>query len=187
MKSGVSIVKDNLGKFQKSLGALIVSKVLVGIPAKNAEREPDPENPEPINNAAIGYIMENGAPEHGIPARPFLIPGVRDAQKEIAQKMQSATVNALSGDKAGFNKYLRQAGQIGASAVKNKIDNGPFVALADSTLRARARKQAISGGTKADRKAAKAALASGDYSKINAKPLIDTGQLIAAVTYIVRD
>jgi len=186
MKSGMSIVSDKLGKFQKSLSALMVAKVLVGVPAKNAERDDENDEPGPINNAAIGYLMENGSPEKNIPARPFLIPGVKDAQKQIAEVLQGGTINALSGNEAGFTRSLKEAGQIAASSVQNKIDSGPFAPLSDRTLRERARKQVVSGGTKADRESAKEALKSGDYSDVNAKPLIDTGQLLRSISFIIR-
>jgi len=185
MKSGMFIVKDKVKRLQDSIGAMVQNKVLVGVPAEKAERD-DEDGKQQVNNATIGYWMENGVPEHNIPARPHLIPGVREAEEPISEEMRSATISALTGDKAGFMQNLRRAGQIATTSVQNKIDTGPFKALADSTLRARARKQAVSGGTKADREAARKALETGDYSGVNAKPLIDTAQYLRAQTYVIR-
>jgi hypothetical protein len=61
-------------------------QVMVGIPSKTAERQPDPEEPGPMNNATIGYIMENGSPAANIPERPHLKPGIRDVKDEIVER-----------------------------------------------------------------------------------------------------
>ena len=186
MKSGVSILTDNLQKVQRSIAALTQTNVLVGIPSERAERDDDEGEAEPINNAGIGYIMENGAPEMNIPRRPFLVPGVKNAQPQITSIFRQATVDALVGDVSGFTRAMNEAGLIASSAVQQKIDDGPFEPLSDRTLRERARKQLVSGGTKKDRRLAAQALATKDYSLINAKPLIDTVQLLRSITYVIR-
>jgi hypothetical protein len=55
MKTGLTIVRDNLAKVSKSIDALGKSRVLVGVPADKTARSGDP-----INNASLAYIMENG-------------------------------------------------------------------------------------------------------------------------------
>lgn len=186
MKSGTTIIADKLNSLQKSLAIVTQTQVLVGIPDKNAEREPDPDEKLIMNNASIGYLQENGLPEQNIPARPFLIPGVESVQDKTIASFKSALISSLSDDMAGFNRKMNEAGIVAADAVRTKIDEGPFALLSDATLRNRARKAAKSAGTKAERKIAQLALASGDYSQIDAQPLIDTGQLLKAITYTIR-
>ena len=159
MKSGISVVADRLGAFQRTLSTLIDTQVLVGIPSAKAERE----DGEPINNAAIGYINETGDPARNIPARPFLVPGVREAQKDISNALSSGTIAALSGDTAGFRNSQEAAGLIAQNAVKKKITDGEFTPLSPNTLKARKRK-----------------------GRTGEKPLIDTGQLRQSITYVIR-
>ncbi|WP_425530049.1 hypothetical protein, partial [Stenotrophomonas maltophilia] len=56
---------------------LVKTKLLVGIPAETADRAAEAGEPQPPNNATIGYAMEFGLPERNIPARPHLLPGVQ--------------------------------------------------------------------------------------------------------------
>lgn len=160
MQSGVSIIKDNLAKVMKSVAALTQSKVMVGIPSKAARRK----DKAPINNAAIGYINEKGAPELNIPARPHLVPGVRDAQKDITRLFKSGTIAMLGGDKTGFTAAQNAAGLVAVSAVRAKITSNIPPELAALTIINRQRK-----------------------GRTGETPLIDTGQYRQAQTYVIRE
>jgi len=169
LKVRKDIVKEVLAAAKK----MAESRVLIGIPQASEARKG-----QPISNAALGYIHEFGAPEANIPARPFLIPGVRDAQakavaamKRGAKKALQATGNASAAVRAGLN----EAGLLAAAAVKRKITTGPFAPLSPNTLRQRDRKLIRQKGIKGAEKALKAR-----------KPLIDTGQMRNAVTYVVK-
>lgn len=155
-------------------------EVLVGIPAAEAPREN--EEPEgPINNAALGYIHEHGAPEANIPERPFLIPGIAENEEAIARRMRSVVAESLKGNRGNPRQALEKVGQVAANGVKRKINSGDFTPLSDETLRRRAAKGRKGAQEELDRRAA------GEAPGTDlAKPLIDTGQLRNSITYVIR-
>lgn len=155
----VKITKDHVADVIRAISQLAKKDVLVGIPDSAPGR-----NDGPISNAAIGYIQETGSPAANIPARPFLIPGVKDAQKEIAARFGIGAKQALSGNAAGAENALHAAGLIGQNAARAKINTGPFDPLKASTLAARRRR-----------------------GRTGTRPLVDTGQLRNSLTYVIRD
>lgn len=150
----VKVTKDRVPDLLKAVRDLTKQEVLIGIPAENAGRDDD----LPINNAELGYIHEFGAPAANIPPRPFLVPGVSGAQGKFEPHLKAAANAALSGDGGKVSQGLQRAGIVAASAVKSKIDEGPFAPLSDTTIQ----------------------------RKGSDKPLIDTGQMRNAVTSVVR-
>lgn len=182
MTASVIVKVDRLAEVVKSINALTGKDVLVGIPDTMTERKPDEEADHgPMTNATLGYIHEFGSPAANIPARPFLIPGVKDGRKQYENRLKKAAQLALDGNTSGVEAQLSMAGQEARDAVKAKINSGGFEPLADATLRRRAAK---------GRKGAAAELASrraGNAPGTDlAKPLIDTGQLRNSITYVVR-
>lgn len=175
---GVRITADRLDDVVSNINALLKQDVLVGIPASDGERNAG----EPINNAALGYIHENGSPANNIPARPFLVPGVAGASEAIEQKLRKAADAALNGQRRKIGEQLNAAGMVARDAVKSAINSGDFAPLSEATLKARAAR---------GRKGAVAELASraagNAPNNSNARPLIDTGQLRNAINYVVRD
>ena len=127
-----------------------------------------------MSNAVLGYIHETGAPEVNIPERPFLLPGVRDASKQVAALLKRGAQAAMAGDTARVDRALHAAGIAATNAVKRKITVGPFAPLAPSTIK---RRQRRTKGSSYRRSASSAA---------DVKPLIDTGQLRQSITYVVR-
>lgn len=186
MKPGVHIVthQDRLKALQKGTQRLAGRLVLVGIPGENTERQEGE-----IKNAQLGYIHEFGAPEVGIPARPFLIPGIQDAQAAITRHLQAAGKAVLTGQGNAAEAHLNAAGLAAVNSVRKRLTAGIPPPLVESTLRARARRKRGSGhritkGAKAEL----AARAKGFPPSVEfAKPLIDTGQLLASITYVIRD
>lgn len=159
IKSGVKVIRDDWKKVRDSILALADSQVLVGIPADRAQRKDN----EPINNAEIGYIMENGSPDANIPARPHLIPGVKKAQPFTVKMFREAALAAMVGNHTKVLQCYHAAGLNAVNEVRAKITTGPFIPLSPRTIaarRARGRK-----GT---------------------APLIDTGQYRRNQTYVVR-
>lgn len=151
---------NKLPAFLENLKAMQNKSVMIGIPHdKDARKE------EGATNAQIGIVQEFGSGAKNIPPRPFLIPGVKEAQKEAIPILKSGAINAMHGEdiEITFNKV----GLIGQNHVKAKIVNGQFAPLKASTLatRMRARKS----------------------GKAGTKPLIDTGQLLNSITYVVRE
>lgn len=154
------MTRDAVAQMMRQVQALTKREVLVGIPAENTERR---EKGEPINNAILGYIHENGAPKANIPPRPFLIPGVKNAEPKTAKRFEAAAKAALSGNPDGVERNLHAAGLIAQNAVRAVINSGVPPELSERTLEARRRR----GRT-------------GDV------PLIDTGQLRNSITYVIR-
>lgn len=160
IKPGVKTTRDDVERILQSMRLLTSVDVLVGIPAANAARR---EKGEPINNAQLGYIHENGAPKANIPARPFLIPGIRNARPKVIPKFKAAAEAVLRGDLGAASRALHSAGLTGQNEVRAVINAGPPPPLSERTLEARRRR----GRT-------------GDV------PLIDTGQLRNSITYVLR-
>lgn len=153
----LKVTADKVSATIKSINAIARAKVLVGIPANESARSDDP-----IGNAGIGYIQEFGSPAQNIPARPFLIPGVKAVQDDCVQMLEEAAKEVL--DDGKMTAALTKAGIIASNSVKATITKGEgFAPLAESTLKARQRK-----GFK------------------GTKPLIRTGQLRNSITYIVK-
>ncbi len=153
-------VKDNKDEFFKSLNALIKKKVIVGIPSDKTERNDD----EPITNAEIGYISEFGDPERNIPQREFLRPGVELVKSECAIALAKAIHAVFDKSKGDPEIYLHATGIKASTSVKGFVEAGNFINLSDYTIF----KRKLRGRT-------------------GTKPLIDTGQFLASITYGVRD
>lgn len=177
-KSGVKVV-DRYAEFLRNVRDLTKRDVLVGVPAKNAERM---EKGQPINNAILGYIHEYGAPAAGIPPRPHLIPGIKDAEPKTIPALKHAAESALKGNAAGVTSGLNAAGMAAVSSVKGLIRSGIQPPLSDATLEARARRVK-------SRKAEQAEIANRAAGKPPSvdlvKPLIDTGNYINSITYVI--
>jgi hypothetical protein len=156
---GVKMTKDNVSVVLRSIQQLASNEVLIGIPASTTERQ----DGEPINNATIGYIQETGSPVNNLPARPFLVPGVESAQKAATDELKKGADDAMDGNAQAADKALHRAGIIASNSVKAKINSGIAPELALSTLAARRRR-----------------------GRTGTTPLIDTGSLRNAITYVLR-
>lgn len=160
----VTITKDQTAKLMRDLKSLAERQVLVGIPDKTAGRKPKPGEDPGMTNAALGYLHETGSPAANIPARPFLKPGVAGARDEIVARYRAGAKAVLDGKVRKIDAAHHEVGIIAQRAVRAKITEGPFEELAPATLADRRRR-----------------------GRTGTRPLIDTGQLRTAVTYVVRD
>ncbi|WP_374572781.1 hypothetical protein [Phenylobacterium sp.] len=158
----VKVTKDGMAAFKRGLEELVRKRVLVGVPADTTERQPDPDAPEPITNAALAYIHDNGSPAANIPARPFMRPGIEDAKEEIAGRMKATAKAVLAGAPDAADRGLHAVGMAAANSIKAKITDGAFAPLAPATI--------------AKRRA---------RGRTSEKPLTDTGQMRNAITYVV--
>jgi|Laugrefa1bdmlbdn_1035148.scaffolds.fasta_scaffold01471_8 hypothetical protein len=154
----VTVTKDDLKNLLRNIQAMGRKSVLIGIPeSKNNRKENE------ASNAMIGFLNENGSPARNIPARPFLVPGVKKASDKASEALKSYASDALNNPKA-IDQGLNAAGLIAQASVKNQIvSQDGFAPLSPATLAQRARMGAK--GTKA---------------------LIRTGQLLNSITYVVR-
>lgn len=153
MKSGAVVIFDNVKKVADSMTALVQNTVLVGIPQEKA-----PRKGEPITNAQLGYILEKGAPEANIPARPHLVPGVKDSQGEWLPRLHDATKASFEGRESGVINNLKAAGLIAVNAVRMKIQSNIPPPNKPATI----------------------------ARKGSATTLIDTRQYLKAFTYVLR-
>jgi hypothetical protein len=117
------------------------------------------QNGDPINNPTLAAILEHGSPANNLPARPFLEPGLLSGKDRLAKIMEIGLTRTLSGDHTGISWALEAAGVEGVSLVQRKMVQGPFAPNAPSTIK----------------------------RKKSKRPLIDTGQLRQAVSYVVRE
>lgn len=186
LPKNVTVTKDKTAGLLKSLAALAESRVYAGVPATTAGRR---DEDTPINNAELMFIHENGAPEANIPARPVVHPAIKSIQGPITSGLRATGVQALNGNVAGVAKGYAAVGLLAQNAMRKRITDGPFAPLSPRTIAARAAQR----GTKR-RKGEKQYLdlvASGStpaaaQSAAGIKPLINTAQLRAALTYVVR-
>lgn len=159
-KDGVIVTKDRTGDLVKMINLLSKKDILVGIPSTATERN---AKGTPANNALIGYVMENGSPKKNIPARPHLVPGVREAEPKFLPHLKKAAEAALQGNGAEVDRRLHMAGQVAVNSVKAKINSNIPPVLADATLAARKRRGVTRENT-----------------------LVDTGNYRDSTTYVVR-
>lgn len=183
-----TVTKDKVKIIIDAIRGMEGKHVLVGIPESNADRSS--EGKEPITNAALGYIHEFGSPAANIPARPFLIPGVRKATPRTLPHLRAACEKALDGDATRSDIELTKAGLIAESSARREITIGDFVPLSPVTVAHRY----IARGTKTRRKSENRYLELIDLGMSPAsaqaaagiKPLINTGQLRRSITSVVR-
>lgn len=159
----VKVTTDRVAAVLKSIKGLERNQVMVGIPSETAPRQPDPDDPSPLTNAQIGYILDKGSPAANIPARPFLAAGVASVKDEWVEKYKQGSKAVLDGRLADADKVHMAAGLIAEKGVKAKINDGPFEALSPVTIAARKRR-----GRKSQ------------------KPLVDAGQMRNSVTHVIR-
>lgn len=182
MKNGVHIRKgkQSLEELSTAVHLLADVEVLVGFPEETTER---PE--EMVTNAALGYIHDNGAPEVNIPARPFMLPGMEACMPQVTAKMAQITNGVIRRDEGAalVEAGMHQVGMIVQLSIQNAITEGPPPPLADSTLRARARKRPgrIGPGIELLSRS-KGNAPSTDF----VKPLTDTGEMKKSVKYVIR-
>lgn len=167
--------------------ALANQELLVGYPASTTDRPADDEGKgDEITNAAIAYINENGDPELNLPARPHLGPAVAEKQQEAVDGLIVAAKRAAAG--AGPEAITQGFHRVGAmlvAAVRAKITSGLEPPLADATLLQRDARRKT--GSPVARKEMERRAQGLPPSTQYAKPLIDTGKLLKASNYVIRD
>lgn len=164
---------DNVNKVIRSFGQLAFTNVLVGIPQSEAERDEGENSKQPVTNAQLAYIHTHGSPVNNIPARPFIQPAVKD-NIEVIRALQKQIVEAsVEGKKDRVKKLNNRLGMLVAAKAKQYITHSGK--LAPNSPYTIARKKAKAYHQKNKRIAAK-----------EPKPLIDTGQMLNAITYVVE-
>lgn len=155
--SGVKFSGQGLEAILEAVDKLSKTDVLVGIPHGEDRLEDDQ-----LSNAQIGYLLETGSPAMNLPDRSHLARGVEMVQDFVSLQLTKAVDAALEGNQKRMYQYLESAGMKATMSVKALINEGDFAALAPSTIAARKRR-----GRKSE------------------KPLVDTGQMRNAHTYVI--
>ncbi len=115
---------------------------------------------DPINNAQLLFLHTNGSPLQNIPARPVLEPAIKANFKLIEPQLQRAAKQVLQRHPVEADVALQRAGTIAVNVSKRWFTdprNG-WQPNKPSTIAA----------------------------KGSDRPLIDTGQLRRALTFVVR-
>jgi hypothetical protein len=116
--------------------------------------------------ATIATIHEFGAPRANIPPRSYIRATIRERKAELAALM-ARVVRLMIQGKLDERRALELVGAWLAGAIKGRIVSGPFTPLKPATIARRRKNPADPDGP--------------------IKPLIDTGQLKNAVTFIIVD
>lgn len=154
----MKITKDKVAQVLKGIRLLEEESIYVGVPEKNDERKKGT-----ITNAHLAAIQEFGWPKGNIPARPFLVPGVRDSEEKVAPHLRKAADAAMERKPSKVRQQYDAAGLIAQNVVRAIINRGINPPLKKSTIAARKRR-----------------------GRMGTKPLIDTGQLRNSITYVIR-
>jgi hypothetical protein len=202
--ASVKITKDNVQELIKEMQALVKKSVLVGVPEDSPDRLFSPEEwqnrkekaiKKQPSNAYLAYVHDQGSPVAGIPARPFMKPGIAKVQNRINQELKAAAIAATNGDDEEVDQRLYRAGLIASSSIKNVINNGEgFVPLTRGTLLARSRKRAYAwyklsaDEKKLDAKQRKALRKQKRETIMGSfHALVDTAQLRNSITFSVEE
>ena len=159
MKPSASVTRtDRSSGLYDALEKLKRKDVLVGIPQAKASRKEGK-----INNAELLYVLSKGSVLQKIPARPVLEPAIAapDNKAMIADELKQAAKGVLEGRPEDASLYLERAGQVGENAVKRWFTDprNAWAPNAPSTIR----------------------------QKRSDRPMVDTQQMIKAITYVVED
>lgn len=115
--------------------------------------------------AYVAAIQEMGYVKGGIPARPTLHPAMEAGTSNYKNGVARAFRNAMAGD--DLVTGLNAIGEVAAGDVKQAISSLTSPSLKQSTVDARRRRH--------------------HAGKASDKPLVDSGQMLQAVTYSVED
>lgn len=174
--------KNNSDRVMKAVGEISKKQVYVGIPASDsgsrkasllslaagtpgivAKADLMRAAKATPTNAELMFIHSKGSPIKGIPARPVIEPAiVADGNKQaITAELGAAAKSTLDGDAAGATNHLKRAGIAGQRASQKWFTDSrnAWQGNAESTIK----------------------------RKGSNRPLIDTGALRAAITFVVKE
>lgn len=179
---GLHLSKDGVKQLRDSIELLTKRRLLVGFPEDKSQRTKEDSDEPDVTNAALGYIHDNGAPEQNIPARPFMIPGMTDATPKVIQGLTAiAKKLGQGGTEDAVDKGYERVGRAVVIAIKSRINDGIPPPLAESTLLARAHKGDQGAMWELSWRWAGAPPGVGV-----GKPLVVTGQMRNAITFVIR-
>jgi hypothetical protein len=157
----LNVTVDNLRSFVTALNELTTLGVAVGVPEEEAPRKHE-EGEGGVNNAMLAYVHDRGCPAVGIPQRPFMDPGIKNAQDLITKELEGAANGVLDGKSP--RPALVRAGLEAQSSIRNQIRSNIPPPLKPGTLAARRRR-----------------------GRRGTLTLQDTGQMRNAINFVVLD
>lgn len=169
-----------------------ITATLAAVPEQFAGKQaeagwyPSAKHEDGTSVAYVATIQEHGAPEVGIPARPFMRPAVQQHKDEWTELMADGVRAVLAG-RADADQVLEAVGAQVAGDIQDQIVNGGHRPLSPTTLVLR--KWAREGRTITGKTVGEAAAAyEADPSIIQGvpdDPLQDTGLMVATLTSTV--
>lgn len=149
---------DRTAQLRDSLRKLARQRVLVGVPEDHTVRQSGE-----VTNAQLVYLHSHGSALHGAPSRPIIEPAIEapDNRANIAAELGAAARAALDDDAVQTNAHLQQAGMLGRNAAQRWFTD-PRNGWAPNSPATIARKGSD-------------------------QPLVDTGQMRRALTYLVEE
>lgn len=183
----LTVTKDSVNAVVKGINELVGKRVLVGYPESSSHDSRGGGEP---TNAQLAYTHEFGAPANNLPARPFVIPGVEKAEDGSVKMLRKAADFAIAGKPNLSDEQLNRAGLNAVNSVKNEISTASFVPLKPATIRGRK----YGRQTKSRRQSETEYLRLVDegmdpgaaQTATGIQPLVNTGQLRNAATYVIR-
>lgn len=181
-------------KFAQQIEKAARYEVLVGIPSPHPKRleihkdEGKKRAFHGIWNADLAAIHENGAPARGIPARPFIRPGIERVKKRLVQIAANAGEAMAAGE--SLRPYAEQAGLEAQKSIRAVFRDNTWAPLKPRTMINRAYKRVKKrrdrrGQDTTDRQKM-AKLVAKELAAMGAmRALIDTGQLRQAIDFVV--
>lgn len=171
------------------LMALANKLVLVGVPEqRDPRRDTTAGQKRKIGNAGLAYIHDNGAPRSGIPARPFMQPGISRAQERINLELLQAARAQLTGDRDKVDLHLRRAGLIAQNSIRSVINEGEdFEPIQEATKRARIRRRRAYQRLPRRSEARRRYMENTQAERDSMHPLVDTAQLRNSITYVIAE
>ncbi|MCX8659862.1 hypothetical protein J3T98_02690 [Gilliamella sp. B2772] len=147
-------------------------QLVVGIPSDGKPRKSSEEDTSTdITNAELGVIHEFGVPEKGIPERSFMRSTASEETDNLGRLAKIQIAECLKGEISTHDAFATVGAYLQGKIVE-KITDGEFQPNTPETL-----KRKLTPVKNKKKKRAKDA----------DKPLIDTGQLRASITYEVRE
>ena len=160
MIGNVSVsMSDKTTMLKGRIASLTGKAVYVGIPAEKSVRKRGA-----VNNAELLFIHTNGSPIRHIPKRPVIEPAIQAHKEEIIAELRAAcmaSLDLIAPTPAEATRHLERAGMRGMNAARGwfRDPRNGWAPNAPATI----------------------------IRKKSDRPLIDTGQMRRAITYLVRE
>ena len=167
---------EQLVKIKEAMKFLAQKEVFIGIPQEtNAAHEA--EKGKIVTTADLLFIHSYGSGINRVPSRDVLETSLKYNKEQVAQLLSEAMEKATSGNISAVEMALKKAGMQAQNIARdwftnpanNWAPNAPFT---------------IEGGWMRNRKSGKAFYAKG---KGSSRPLVDTGEMRKAITYVVDE